>query len=46
MVDSNTGFGGYAQAYLTEVKEEIPKIPILLYSVKGMEVPIDIEDED
>lgn len=46
MVDMNTGFGSYAERYLTEIRDELPKKQVLLYSVTGMEPPIDISDEE
>jgi len=32
-VDTNTGWGSYGLEYLKEIKEEIGKAPVLLYSI-------------
>lgn len=35
LVDSDTGFGSFAQKYIQEIKDEFPKKPIMLYNVTG-----------
>lgn len=36
MCDTNSGYGGFAQALLSEyIRDEAPKAPVLLYSLKN-----------
>ena len=35
LVDTDTGFGSFAAKYIQEIKDEIPKRKIMLYSVMG-----------
>lgn len=46
MADTSTGWGSFAKEFLIEAWEEIPKSPVLLYSVSGKERCPDLYDED
>ena len=35
-VDTDTGFGSFAAKYIQEIKDEIPKKKIMLYSIMGV----------
>jgi hypothetical protein len=46
LVDSNTGWGSFAKEYIEEARDELPKSPLVLYSVTGKEKEIDFFDQD
>jgi len=38
LVDTDSGFGSFAAKYIEEIKDEIPKKQIMLYSLTGPNV--------
>ena len=45
-VDTDTGFGSFAQRYLEEIKDEMPKKPIVLYSVTGFTGNVEMYEDE